>query len=130
MWPPLERRYRSRILAGQAPDPPLVIFSRTFDIPWVAPLFEAAEQPVLIYTAVRGEIPDVAAPVEVVVLEPYTSAAALADLRVRGVRALLLSPLADAHALALGKRAVRDALAVIVTSYEFHGGFRLRTLSV
>jgi DNA repair protein RecO (recombination protein O) len=47
----------------------------------------------------------------------------------RGVRALLLSPLAAAHALALGERAARDALAVIVTSYEFHGGFRLRTLS-
>jgi hypothetical protein len=24
---------------------------------------------------------------------------------------------------------VRDVLAVVVTSYEFHGGFRLRTLS-
>jgi hypothetical protein len=24
---------------------------------------------------------------------------------------------------------VRDALAVVVASYEFHGGFRLRTLS-
>jgi DNA repair protein RecO (recombination protein O) len=47
----------------------------------------------------------------------------------RGVRALLMSPLVDAHGLALGERAARDALAVIVTSYEFHGGFRLRTLS-
>jgi len=47
----------------------------------------------------------------------------------RGVRALLTSPLADAHALALGDRAAREALAVVVTSYEFHGGFRLRTLS-
>ena len=83
-----ERRAR-RAAAGQAPDPPLVIFSRSFDVPWVAPLFEAPEQPVLIYTGVRGEIPDVAAPVEVVVLEPYSSAAALADLRARGVRALL-----------------------------------------
>jgi riboflavin biosynthesis pyrimidine reductase len=83
-----ERRAR-REASGQAPDPPLVIFSRSFDVPWTASLFEAAEQPVLIYTAVRGEIPDVAAPVEVVVLEPYTSAAALADLRARGVRALL-----------------------------------------
>jgi riboflavin biosynthesis pyrimidine reductase len=83
-----ERRAR-RQAAGQAPDPPLVILSRSFDIPWEAPLFEAAEQPVLIYTAVRGEVPDVAAPVEVVVLEPYTSAAALAGLRARGVRALL-----------------------------------------
>ena len=83
-----ERRAR-RAAAGQAPDPPLVIFSRRFDVPWDASLFEAAEQPVLIYTAVPGAVPDVAAPVEVVLLEPYTSAAALADLRARGVRALL-----------------------------------------
>jgi riboflavin biosynthesis pyrimidine reductase len=83
-----ERRAR-RAAAGQAPDPPLVIFSRRFDVPWEASLFEAAEQPVLIYTAVPGEVPDVAAPVEVVLLEPYSSAAALADLRARGVRALL-----------------------------------------
>jgi DNA repair protein RecO (recombination protein O) len=47
----------------------------------------------------------------------------------RGVRALLMSPLADAHALALGPRASRDALAIVVSTYEFHGGFRLRTLS-
>jgi DNA repair protein RecO (recombination protein O) len=47
----------------------------------------------------------------------------------RGVRALLASPLADAHGLGLGERATRDALAVVVTSYEFHGGFRLRTLT-
>jgi riboflavin biosynthesis pyrimidine reductase len=83
-----ERRAR-RAAAGQAPDPPLVIFSRRFDVPWDASLFEAAEQPILIYTAVPGEVPDVAAPVEVVLLEPYSSAAALADLRARGVRALL-----------------------------------------
>jgi hypothetical protein len=47
----------------------------------------------------------------------------------RGIRGLLFSPLAEAHALALGERAIRDALAVVVASYEFHGGFRLRTLS-
>jgi DNA repair protein RecO (recombination protein O) len=47
----------------------------------------------------------------------------------RGVRSLVTSPLADAHDLGLGERAVRDALAVVVSSYEFHGGFRLRTLT-
>ena len=46
----------------------------------------------------------------------------------RGIRGLVFSPLAEAHALGLGERAVRDALAVVVSSYEFHGGFRLRTL--
>jgi DNA repair protein RecO (recombination protein O) len=47
----------------------------------------------------------------------------------RGIHGLLRSPLADAHGLGLGERAVRDALAVVVAVYEFHGGFRLRTLS-
>jgi hypothetical protein len=47
----------------------------------------------------------------------------------RGILALLRTPLADAHGLGLGDRAVRDALAVVVASYEFHGGFRLRTLT-
>ena len=47
----------------------------------------------------------------------------------RGMRALIWSPLADAHGLGLGERALRDALAVVVASYEFHGGFRLRTLT-
>lgn len=47
----------------------------------------------------------------------------------RAIHALLTSPLADAHGLGLGERAVRDTLAVVVAAYEFHGGFRLRTLS-
>ena len=47
----------------------------------------------------------------------------------RGMLALIWSPLAGAHALELGERALRDTLAVVVSSYEFHGGFRLRTLS-
>jgi len=47
----------------------------------------------------------------------------------RGMNALLRSPLADARGGGLGARAARDTLAVVVASYEFHGGFRLRTLS-
>jgi DNA repair protein RecO (recombination protein O) len=47
-----------------------------------------------------------------------------------GIEALLRRPLADAEAAGLSPRAARDALAVINSSYEFHGGFRLRTLSV
>jgi DNA repair protein RecO (recombination protein O) len=46
-----------------------------------------------------------------------------------GIEGLLSAPLADAHAIGLGDRARRDALAVITSSYEEHGGFRLRTLS-
>jgi DNA repair protein RecO (recombination protein O) len=58
-----------------------------------------------------------------------TEAVELTPEGFRGVRALLHTPLAETHGLGLGERAVRDALAVVVTSYEFHGGFRLRTLS-
>jgi hypothetical protein len=46
-----------------------------------------------------------------------------------GVEQLLSTPLGDAHAAGLGERARRDALGVITSSYEEHGGFRLRTLS-
>ena len=46
-----------------------------------------------------------------------------------GIEQLLSTPLADAHAAGLGDRARRDALAVVTSSYEEHGGFRLRTLS-
>jgi hypothetical protein len=39
---------------------------------------------------------------------------------------LLGTPLADA---AISKRAACEALRVITSSYEYHGGFRLRTLA-
>lgn len=47
----------------------------------------------------------------------------------QGIEGLLRAPLADAAAVEFTARAARDALAVIASSYEFHGGFRLRTLS-
>jgi DNA repair protein RecO (recombination protein O) len=43
--------------------------------------------------------------------------------------ALLGAPIADAPGLGVGDRAARDVLAVVTSSYEHHGGFRLRTLS-
>ena len=46
----------------------------------------------------------------------------------RGVLALLWTPLAEAHGLGLGERAVRDVLAVVVATYEFHGSL-FRTLA-
>jgi DNA repair protein RecO (recombination protein O) len=46
-----------------------------------------------------------------------------------GIERLLSTPLADAGAAGLSERARRDALAVVTSSYEEHGGFRLRTLS-
>ncbi|MDQ3777664.1 MAG: DNA repair protein RecO [Actinomycetota bacterium] len=48
---------------------------------------------------------------------------------VAGIDGLLRTPLAETGALGLTPRALRDALAVITSSYEYHGGFRLRTLS-
>ena len=46
----------------------------------------------------------------------------------RGIDSLLRQPLAQAHEAGLSTRARRDALGVITSSYEYHGGFRLRTL--
>jgi riboflavin-specific deaminase-like protein len=84
-----ERRARRRA-AGLAEDPLAVIVSRRFDVPWEAGLFQAPEQPVLVYThADAGEPPEVPAPVEVVRLEVAGLTEVLADLRARGVRALL-----------------------------------------
>jgi DNA repair protein RecO (recombination protein O) len=56
-------------------------------------------------------------------------ALALSADGVAGITALLAQPLADAGPLGLTERARRDALRVITASYEYHGGFRLRTLS-
>jgi DNA repair protein RecO (recombination protein O) len=45
------------------------------------------------------------------------------------IERLLSTPLADAVGAPVENRARRDALAVITSSYEEHGGFRLRTVS-
>ena len=58
-----------------------------------------------------------------------TDAISLSPAGLNGIEALLRSPMAEAAALGLGRRASRDALAVIGSSYEYHGGFRLKTLS-
>jgi DNA repair protein RecO (recombination protein O) len=67
-----------------------------------------------------GAVCSACAPAETVMLSPEGF---------RGIVSLLRTPLTDAHGLGLGERAARDALAVVVASYEFHGGFRLRTLT-
>ena len=46
-----------------------------------------------------------------------------------GMRELLERPLATAAAAGVSDRGRRDALRVIESSYEYHGGFRLRTLA-
>jgi DNA repair protein RecO (recombination protein O) len=60
---------------------------------------------------------------------PATEALALAVDGIAGIEALLARPLADAPKLGLSERMQRDALRVITASYEYHGGFRLRTLA-
>ena len=55
-------------------------------------------------------------------------ALALSSDGLAGMEALLRSPLADARATGLTERGAREVLAVITSSYEEHGGFRLRTL--
>ena len=56
-------------------------------------------------------------------------ALALSPEGLAGVERLLSTPLAEAAGAGLGDRACRDALAIVTSSYEEHGGFRLRTLS-
>jgi DNA repair protein RecO (recombination protein O) len=45
---------------------------------------------------------------------------------IAGIEGLLGTPLADA---AISKQGAREALRVITSSYEYHGGFRMRTLA-
>lgn len=47
----------------------------------------------------------------------------------RGISALVHASIADAPGTGLTDRGARDALAVVTALYEYHGGFRLRTLS-
>jgi DNA repair protein RecO (recombination protein O) len=58
-----------------------------------------------------------------------TEALALAADGIAGIERLLAQPLADAAGLGLSERVLRDALRVVSASYEYHGGFRLGTLS-
>jgi len=46
-----------------------------------------------------------------------------------GLEGLLRHPLAESGDVALSPRGARDILAAVAASYEYHGGFRLRTLS-
>ena len=59
---------------------------------------------------------------------PATDAIALTAGGIAGIEALLARPLADASRLGLSERTRWDALGVVTASYEYHGGFRLRTL--
>jgi DNA repair protein RecO (recombination protein O) len=58
-----------------------------------------------------------------------TGALALSADGLAGMEALLRRPLAEAGEVGLSERAARDCLAVVSGSYEYHGGFRLKTLA-
>jgi DNA repair protein RecO (recombination protein O) len=48
---------------------------------------------------------------------------------IAGIEGLLGTPLAEAGAVPLPGRAAAEALGVVKATYEYHGGFRLKTLS-
>jgi DNA repair protein RecO (recombination protein O) len=60
--------------------------------------------------------------------ECNADALALSPAGITGIEALLARPLSEAHDVGLADRALRDALAVITSAYEYFGNFRLRTL--
>jgi len=61
-------------------------------------------------------------------VEP-TAAIVLSPDGAAGIEALLKLPLAESGGVRLRSRGAREVLAAVTTSYEHHGGFRLRTLS-
>ena len=98
-------RVARRAAAGLPETPPAVVITRSLDVPWDAGLFAAPDQPVLVYTAAEtAEPPALAAPVELVRLPDVSPPAVLADLRRRGVRALLCEggPILNRALLACG----------------------------
>jgi DNA repair protein RecO (recombination protein O) len=56
-------------------------------------------------------------------------ALALSPEGIAGIESLLGRPLAEAGAVKLPRRAAGEALGVVTATYEYHGGFRLRTLA-
>jgi DNA repair protein RecO (recombination protein O) len=58
-----------------------------------------------------------------------TAAIVLSAGSADGIEALLKLPLAGSGDVRLSSRGAREILAAVTASYEYHGGFRLRTLS-
>ena len=58
-----------------------------------------------------------------------TGALSLSQEGLSGIEGLLVRPLADAADAGLSERGAQECLRVIAASYEYHGGFRLRTLA-
>jgi DNA repair protein RecO (recombination protein O) len=58
-----------------------------------------------------------------------TGAIALSGEGIAGIEGLLSRPLVEAGEVPLPGRAASEALGVVTATYEYHGGFRLKTLS-
>ena len=84
-----------------------MLISRSFDLPWDAGLFAAADQPVIVYTgARRPSRPTSPRRSRSSGCADPTPRAVLADLRARGIRALLCEggPTLNRALLADGRR--------------------------
>jgi DNA repair protein RecO (recombination protein O) len=114
-------------LDGQAPEPPLdpLVLSFQLKLLWLSGYLPhltscaecGAEGPLVGYSPQAGGA---------VCERCAANSLPLSSEGIAGIEALLGAPLAEA---AISKRAAREALRVITSSYEYHGGFRLRTLA-
>ena len=53
----------------------------------------------------------------------------LSAAAISGMETLVHSPMSEAETAGLTRQSAREVLGVVTASYEYHGGFRLRTLS-
>jgi len=114
-------------LGGQAPEPPLdpLVLSFQLKLLWLSGYLPhltscaecGAEGPLVGYSPRAGGA---------VCERCSVDSLPLSNEGIAGIEGLLGAPLAEA---AISKRAAREALRVITSSYEYHGGFRLRTLA-
>jgi len=114
-------------LDGQAPEPPLdpLVLSFQLKLLWLSGYLPhltscaecGSEGPLVGYSPQAG-----GAVCERCAMDSLP----LSSEGIAGIEGLLGAPLAEA---AISKRAAREALRVITSSYEYHGGFRLRTLA-
>jgi DNA repair protein RecO (recombination protein O) len=112
---------------GRAPEPPLdpLVLSFQLKLLWLSGYLPhltscaecGAEGPLVGYSARAGGA---------VCQRCAVDSLPLTAEGIAGIEGLLGAPLAEA---AVSKRAAREALRVITSSYEYHGGFRLRTLA-
>jgi riboflavin-specific deaminase-like protein len=126
-WIRDDRRRAMRAAAGLTQPPIGATLARRGDVPWDIPLFTSPGR-MIVYSGVPIEVPEaVTADVEVVVIADADPAAAIADLRARGVHsilceggarlngALLAAGLVDELQLVLAPQVVggTDALTVV-----------------